>query len=797
MSTGAYSPDKALAWPDRIEALKRGEQIYPVHVQIILSDLCDLDCPTCAYRMSGYSSNQLFNGQKPDGSFTHNPNRMLEAGLVRQIIDDSVTMGTRALQFSVLGDELIPVVGPDGRVSVREIGEFVDTAFETPNPTGIHQEKSIKGLGHKSFAINDSGEVVLGEIEAVYRHRAIESLYEVVLEDGRSIRVTGSHSLNAIRDGEIRKVPVSQLQIGDPVACANWRAPQALPRSFPTPRNDHHAAKQINNEVTPSAELFRLLGYFTAEGSTVSENRSMLWCFGNGPREEEYRADALRCIETVFGITGALLEDGSGALNRVALHSTRAVAFFAGLGVLGVQMDRRIPTIVWPAPNEWKIQYLVGLFSGDGNFRATIDSRGFRRNSMHLATCNRGLAHEVMALLHQLGVAATLKTERTKVRFVGDRRLEPTNKFTVNVYAAEGLEILAPVVAALGATPVYRTNSPYSSRGSRRKPVPFGKEAQAIKIKSIRQAEELGRPIVYDITVAGTHRFLTVSGIGAANTGGGEPTIHPHAKELIEYAQARGLDTALVTNGLHLDRLGDTALRTKWLRVSVDAATPDTYAIVRPSFGGRVERSRQNFAKVLAALEKAVARRDQLGTDCVIGAGFVVQEANWRELAHFVRVFRDVGVDNVRISGAFTPKGDAYHAGYREEALALETEARALATDAFRVYARFAEKLDDLASRPDYKDCWYQQFTTYIGGDGNLYRCCVQSYNRHGLLGNVKEAGGFKALWDSEAKKAKISGFDARSCGTCQFNDRNRSIDTAIRSDPAPVLPDMVHKGFV
>jgi intein/homing endonuclease len=47
MSDGVYSPAKAAAFPERIAALARGEQINPVHLHLILSDLCSLDCPKC------------------------------------------------------------------------------------------------------------------------------------------------------------------------------------------------------------------------------------------------------------------------------------------------------------------------------------------------------------------------------------------------------------------------------------------------------------------------------------------------------------------------------------------------------------------------------------------------------------------------------------------------------------------------------------------------------------------------------------------------------------------------------
>jgi MoaA/NifB/PqqE/SkfB family radical SAM enzyme len=283
-------------------------------------------------------------------------------------------------------------------------------------------------------------------------------------------------------------------------------------------------------------------------------------------------------------------------------------------------------------------------------------------------------------------------------------------------------------------------------------------------------------------------------------TGGGEPTIHPQARQLIAYAQEKGLDTALVTNGLNLERRigADVVQRLSWLRISVDAATPGTFATVRPAYRGDVERSKKNFENVIESIRWVVALKKTTGSKIVIGMGFVTQEENWKEMPAFVKLARDLGVDNARISGAFTPKGDAYHAGYREEALALEQEAAALATPTFAVHARFAEKLDDLQARPDYKDCWYQQFTTYIGGDGNLYRCCVQAYNYHGLIGNIAEAGGLKALWDSKIKQFKFGKFDARSCATCQFGDKNRAINQIVRSpEPLGAPVEMVHKSFV
>jgi MoaA/NifB/PqqE/SkfB family radical SAM enzyme len=269
-------------------------------------------------------------------------------------------------------------------------------------------------------------------------------------------------------------------------------------------------------------------------------------------------------------------------------------------------------------------------------------------------------------------------------------------------------------------------------------------------------------------------------------TGGGEPTVHPDCAHLLDYAQNLGLDTALITNGILLPKIGAPAVRTQWLRISLDAATPETYARVRPGFG-----SANHFERACKGVRWAVEERwseNEIGaTDCTIGVGFVVQEENCREIVAATALAYALGADNIRISGLFTPRGDEYHAPFRREAQRRAEEAVAQFDGApidgrppFRVFNRYGEKLSDLSAPPDYSRCSYQRVTTYLGADANLYRCCVTSYSKHGLLGNIRDAAGLKALWDHASTRAELDCFDARSCERCQHNDKNRVINQAI-----------------
>ena len=85
--------------------------------------------------------------------------------------------------------------------------------------------------------------------------------------------------------------------------------------------------------------------------------------------------------------------------------------------------------------------------------------------------------------------------------------------------------------------------------------------------------------------------------LGFVVLGGGEPLLHPHMIEMIEYAKLKGARVWLNTNG---SMFGPTEkLRHKLERVvragidliefSMDAADPETYAILRPPRSGKTQ----------------------------------------------------------------------------------------------------------------------------------------------------------------------------------------------------------------
>lgn len=265
-------------------------------------------------------------------------------------------------------------------------------------------------------------------------------------------------------------------------------------------------------------------------------------------------------------------------------------------------------------------------------------------------------------------------------------------------------------------------------------------------------------------------------------TGGGEPTVHPSHREVFKYALSKGIEIGLVTNGVLLrEGMLDLIPQFKWIRVSVDASCRETYSEMR-------EVPKEFFDKVVSHIGQIVEAKKKAQSDLIIGVGFVVTKENYQEIPDGVKLFHDLGVDNIRLSAVFQPEDSAYFEEFYEQA--RDDARRAVEkyqSKEFKVFNLFGDRLSDLEQKnPEYEFCAFQQFQCIVGGDQNVYRCCNTAYNPVGFLGSIKNQS-FKELWESREKRGLIENFDARSCDRCMFNSKNRFINYLIDDEPQHV----------
>jgi len=267
---------------------------------------------------------------------------------------------------------------------------------------------------------------------------------------------------------------------------------------------------------------------------------------------------------------------------------------------------------------------------------------------------------------------------------------------------------------------------------------------------------------------------------GIQFTGGGEPLVHPDIKCALRLTKKLGLKVGLVTNGQALDdELIDILSDVSWVRISMDAVQKGTYSILRRTKGS-------NFDKVVANIEKLALKK----SSTILGVGFVVCRDNYSEIFDACALYKDLGIDNFRISAAFTPLGFKYFDGILEPARLLAQKAKdKLEGDKYTVFNLFGSRIGDLfCGDQDYDFCPIKEIVTYIGADLNVYTCCVLAYNDMGYIGTLKGVR-FEELWDSERKINFFKKHSPRKfCRLpCMFEGKNEFINYCINRNPTHI----------
>lgn len=136
----------------------------------------------------------------------------------------------RIFLMSVLPAEPVMVREADGTIRVASISEIVDPLVDggsmRVSADGDTRVALTTDLSTASLGVSDGASYWGGVREAI-RHHYSDDVYEVCTAYGRSVTVTGGHSLYTVNDdGSIGLKPACELQIGDIIA-----APRRLPRA--------------------------------------------------------------------------------------------------------------------------------------------------------------------------------------------------------------------------------------------------------------------------------------------------------------------------------------------------------------------------------------------------------------------------------------------------------------------------------------------------------------------------------------------------------------------------------------
>lgn len=257
--------------------------------------------------------------------------------------------------------------------------------------------------------------------------------------------------------------------------------------------------------------------------------------------------------------------------------------------------------------------------------------------------------------------------------------------------------------------------------------------------------------------------------------GEGEPLLHRDMAEIILHAKGSGIDVAMTTNGVLLTKeFAREALQSiSWIKVSINAGTPESY--------GRIHRTKQDdFERVLANLATAVQVGRELGAECVIGAQMILLPENAAEVQELVAYCRAAGLRYLVIKPysqhhrSITHEYEDFDYGpYIGMVRQLET----CNDSQFQVVFRENTMRKMQRDRRGYERCQALPFWSYIDSDGNVWGCSAYLGDEQFLYGNIYEQT-FAEIWTGERRRKSLDfvhcDLDPKGCRmNCRMDEIN------------------------
>jgi radical SAM protein with 4Fe4S-binding SPASM domain len=260
-------------------------------------------------------------------------------------------------------------------------------------------------------------------------------------------------------------------------------------------------------------------------------------------------------------------------------------------------------------------------------------------------------------------------------------------------------------------------------------------------------------------------------------SGEGEPLLHKQVAEIVAFTKEQGIDVALSTNGVMLDRekAERILVHLTWMRVSLGAGTEKGYTIVHRT-------KREDFNIVISNLKEAVKTKDRSKSNCTISVQFLLIPQNYNEAVPLVSILGDVGVDCLVIkpySEHPLSKNRIASIFKQKDLTRLEEELRKRSKGNLQIVFRH-HAIRKLEEDKPYKYCLGLPFATHVTAEGDVYPCNAFVGNKKFIFGNLYKEN-FNDIWGGQRRKTimkvLVNKWDVKRCRkSCRLDEINRYL---------------------
>jgi phosphoribosylformylglycinamidine synthase len=265
--------------------------------------------------------------------------------------------------------------------------------------------------------------------------------------------------------------------------------------------------------------LGRLMGYFLSEGC-VSKNGGtykVIWTFA--VHETEYVQEVCTLLSQL-GLRFSTEDRGS--VVAVTTSSWFLGELLASIWKAGFSSDEKaIPELFLRQKQEVRIEILKGLLRGDGS---VVSYPNGSRLKVSFCTASKVLAHQVLLLLQDLGIAASIYERPESTGSIQGRALSFKRTYHIEFHNQQAMQVIRGWFSAPINERIDKALAGYHSPDGRYSAPRYRDEGHyySVSIRSIEVEERVQE--VFDVEVSDTHLFVCGEGFITHNCVG-VPTV--------------------------------------------------------------------------------------------------------------------------------------------------------------------------------------------------------------------------------------------------------------------------------
>ncbi len=264
--------------------------------------------------------------------------------------------------------------------------------------------------------------------------------------------------------------------------------------------------------------------------------------------------------------------------------------------------------------------------------------------------------------------------------------------------------------------------------------------------------------------------------------GEGEPLLHKDISEFAEAAKKSGMDVYMTTNGVFFseEKAEKILPQLTWIRFSVDAGTPENYALVH-------QTKPEDFEKVMRNIQEAAELRNKNNYPATVGVQALITKQSLGGILTLAQKLKEIGADNLQV------KPYSRHPLSRNDlkfdysrAKNIKDQLESMSSEKFQIKYR-AETIEFLGKARGYSQCRGLSFFALIDARGNVIPCNLFYGNPEFTYGNLYEKS-FSEIWKSEKRKevtGKLKEMGVEKCReACRLHPTNQYLERLINPHP-------------